>query len=417
LFRASVVLALLGFAAGGTAVFGADPRPTLVVPASKATLHVAIALPEGIGLKPDGAWRLVEVDSPQVQIPAQLVPAIVADGSAAESGRLLAAIPPRPASGHPGTEGPRQFRLEAAEPKSGDAQQEFRFEEISDKSLKLSDGQASVLVYNHGVITDEQVPKNDLRRSRGCYIHPLWGLSGELLTDDFPKDHYHHHGVFWTWPHVGVEGKEHSLWDGSTICDAFVRWICRRSGPVAAVLAVENGWYVGEKRVMIERVWMRTFKVSDDARVLDLEFTWIPTDNPVTLRGAEGKSYGGLTVRFAPRSEQDAVITVPSGRTTKDLPDTPLAWADFASHLGGAATPSGAAIFVHPAHPDYPPTWLTRHYGAMCVGWPGVKARTFEPGKPIRLDYRIWIHKSAVEPEGLKGAYEAYVTATKAEWH
>jgi hypothetical protein len=107
---------------------------------------------------------------------------------------------------------------------------------------------------------------------------------------------------------------------------------------------------------------------------------------------------------------------VPSGRTTEDLPDTPLAWADFSSRLGDAAALSGAAIFVHPQHPDYPPTWLTRHYGAMCVGWPGVKARTFEPGKPIRLDYRIWIHKSAVELDGLKEAHGAYVTATKAEW-
>ena len=411
-FRASLILALVGLAVDSAAVLGADRQPTLVVPASKVTLHVAVALSEGAELKPGGTWRLVEIGSPQVQIPAQLVSAIAADGSAADGfGRLVAAIPPRE-----GAEGPRQFRLEPAGQTSGDARQEFRFEEIGDKSLKLSDGQAPVLVYNHGVITNEQVPKSDLRRSRGCYIHPLWGLGGEVLTDDFPKDHYHHHGVFWTWPHIGVEGKEHSLWDGSTIRDAFVRWICRQTGPVAAVLAVENGWFVGDKKVMIERVWMRTFRVSSDTRVLDLEFTWIPTDKPVTLQGAEGKSYGGLTVRFAPRSQQDTVITVPSGRTTEDLPDTPLAWADFTSRLGDAAALSGAAIFVHPQHPDYPPTWLTRHYGAMCVGWPGVKARTFEPGKPVRLDYRIWIHKSAVELDGLKGAYGAYVTATKAEW-
>ena len=61
-----------------------------------------------------------------------------------------------------------------------------------------------MLVYNHGVITDEKVPAKDARRSRACYIHPLWGLNGEVLTDDFPKDHYHHHGVFWAWPHVEI---------------------------------------------------------------------------------------------------------------------------------------------------------------------------------------------------------------------
>ncbi len=412
MFRAATIFALVGLAAGSTTVLAAQRRPPLVVPASQVTLHVAVALPEAVKLKPGRAWQLVEVDNPELKIPVQLVPAIATDGSSGdEHGRLVAAIPPAD-----GAEKPRRFRLRPAKQTSGDAQGGFRFQDIDDKSLRLSDGQAPVLVYNHGLITNEKVPEKDHRRSRACYIHPLWGLGGELLTDDFPRDHYHHHGVFWTWPHVGVEGEHYDIWAGPNIRDKFVRWICRQAGPAAAVLAVENGWFVGQKKVMIERVWIRTFKVSDDTRVLDLEFTWIPADKPVTLQGAAGKSYGGLTVRFAPGSREDTLITVPSGPTTGDLPDTPLAWADFTSKFGDATALSGAAVFVHPEHPDYPPTWLTRYYGPLCVGWPGVKARTFEPGKPIRLSYRIWIHKSAVEPDQLKRAYGGYVAATKAEW-
>lgn len=411
-FPKTMIFALVGWIAGVTPAMAAERRPVLVVPASEATLHVAVELPEAVNLAPGREWQLVEVGRPEATIPVQRVPAIAADGSAgAERGRLVAAIPPCDDAKRR-----RRFRLRPAKEASGDAPGGFRFTEIDEKSLKLADGEAPVLVYNHGVITKEDVPQSDHRRRRASYVHPLWGLSGEVLTDDFPKDHYHHHGVFWTWPHVVVDGKEHSLWDGNTIRDTFVRWICRQSGPVAAVLAVENGWFVGDEKVMIERVWMRVFQVSDDSRALDLEFTWIPAENPVTLQGAAGKSYGGLTVRFAPRSEEDALITVPSGRTTEDMPEAPLAWADFTSRLGGASSPSGAAMFVHPRHPDYPPTWLTRHYGAMCIGWPGVKARTFEPGKPIRLDYRIWIHKSAVEPDELKRAYGAYLTATHAQW-
>ena len=412
MFRAAMILSLAGLAAGVTPIPAAGRRPALIVPASEVTLHVAVTLPNAVKPKPGRAWQLVEVGNPQVKIPVQLVPAIAADGSAGdEDRRLVAAIPPRD-----GSKGPRRFRLRPAKGTPGDPGGAFKLKDLDDKSLKLSDGQQPVLVYNHGVITDERVPQNDHRRSRACYIHPLWGISGEVLTDDFPKDHYHHHGVFWTWPHVGVEGEHYDLWAGPNIKDRFVRWICRQTGPVAAVLAVENGWFVGEKKVMIERVWMRTSKVSDDTRSLDLEFTWIPADKPVTLQGAAGKSYGGLTVRFAPRSREDTLITVPSGRTTEDMPEAPLAWADFTSKLGDAAARSGAAMFVHPGHPDYPPTWLTRHYGAMCIGWPGVKARTFQPGEPIRLNYRIWIHKSVVEPDQLKRAYGAYVTATKVEW-
>lgn len=292
----------------------------------------------------------------------------------------------------------------------------FQFTAVDDKSLKLTDGDQSVLVYNHGTITNEKVPEKDHRRSRACYVHPLWGLNGEVLTDDFPKDHYHHHGVFWTWPHVAIDGKEHSLWDGNTIHDRFVRWIAREAGPAAAVLAVENGWFVGEKKVMIERVWMRVYKAVGDGRAIDLDFTWIPVDKPITLRGAEGKSYGGLTVRFAPGPRGDTLITVPSGPTKEDLPDTKLEWADFTSKFAGASGRSGAAIFVPNSHPDFPPSWLTRYYGAMCVGWPGVKDKTFEPGKPIRLSYRLWIHKGPADVDQLKRAYREYGEKPKVEW-
>ncbi len=292
----------------------------------------------------------------------------------------------------------------------------FRFKEIDENSLGLWDGDKPVLVYNHGLITNENVPKEDNRRSRACYIHPVYGLDGEVITEDFPKDHYHHHGIFWSWPHVGIDGKEYDLWVYNNIEQRFVRWLGREGGPAAAALGVENGWFVGEKKVMIERVWLRVYKPSEGARSIDLEFTWIPVDKPVTLRGAEGKSYGGLCLRDAPRPEKETLITVPKGKTIEDLPDTPLAWADLTARFPGAPALSGAAIFVDPGHPDFPPTWLTRHYGILCVGWPGVKGKTFEPGEPIRLNYRVWIHKGSPEPAVLQEAFDAYAAGRKATW-
>jgi hypothetical protein len=292
----------------------------------------------------------------------------------------------------------------------------FSFADVSPQSIKLTEGDKPVLVYNHGTITNQSVPKNDGRRSRGCYIHPLWGLNGELLTDDFPADHYHHHGVFWTWPHVDVGGKSYDLWTNTGIRPEFVRWLGRDAGATAAVLGVENGWFVGAKKVMIERVWLRVSKASQNGRTLDLDFTWIPTEGPITLRGAEGKSYGGLTMRFAVAHPKDAIITVPRGQTKDDLPDTPLPWADLSTKFTGAKGASGAAIFVPRDHPDYPPTWLTRHYGALCIGWPGVHGKTFQPGKAIHLSYRIWIHASTVTVGQLQGAYEAYLAEPKVRW-
>ncbi len=65
-------------------------------------------------------------------------------------------------------------------------------------------------------------------------------------------------------------------------------------------------------------------------------------------------------------------------------------------------------MFIHPQHPDYPPTWLTRTYGPLCVGWPGVKSYTIQPGKSIKLVYRILIHGEELNPDQLGVQYDAY---------
>ncbi len=389
---------------------GADSQSAiLVVPASTATLHAAVNVPEKvIG---NAGWQLVEVDKPGNRLAVQTVAKIAADGSKQNDGsRIVVDVPPTDDAART-----RRFRLEALAIIAG-TPAAFAFSDDSPASLRLTEQEKPVLVYNHGVITDEKVPAKDGRRSRACYVHPLWGLNGEVLTDDFPKDHYHHHGVFWAWPHVEIGSEKLDLWMYKTIAPKFVRWLGRDTGPLAAVLGVENGWFVGDRKVMIERVWIEAARATPTARALDLDFTWIPVDRPITLRGAEGKSYGGLTVRFAVKNEKDSTITVPAGAAAKDLPDTPLPWADLTCKFAGEKQPSGAAIFIPRDHPNYPPTWLTRHYGAMCVGWPGVNGKTFEPGQPIHLHYRLWIHPGAVDVAALKAAYEAYAAAGEIHW-
>ena len=283
----------------------------------------------------------------------------------------------------------------------------FHFTESSDKSVTLTEGNRPVFVYNHGVISKEGVPAD---RARSSYIHPLYGLNGEVLTDDFPKDHYHHRGLFWAWPHVKVGDDEVDLWMLKGIRHQFERWLGREAGETNATLGVQNSWMIGDKKVVDEQAWFRVTSATPDAQALDVELTWIPIEKPLTLRGAEGKSYGGLTLRYAPRT--NTVITTPLGSGKDDLSMTRLPWADLTAQFAGPAQPSGAAIFIAPTHPDYPPQWLTRHYGVLCVGWPGVDAQTFQPGEPIRCRYRVLIHRGAATVDDLKVAYAEYQQST-----
>jgi hypothetical protein len=395
---------------GLIATTGADEGDVLVVPECSFPLRVAVDLPPGASDETSGL-QLVESDGGTAVVPVQLVPRVSADGTVAEPrGRLAAVIPPKTKS-----DSERRFKLERIGKPDEAASSPFELATVDDRSLKITEGDKPVLAYNYGTIVGENVPEKDHRRERACYIHPVWGLDGEVITDDFPRDHFHHHGIFWAWPHVGVGGKQYDSWVYGNIKQRFVRWLHQQAGPVAAVLGVENGWFVGERQVMTERVWVCVYRCGDGERSIDIDMFFVPNEE-TTLQGAGGKSYGGLTMRFAVRNRGDVKITVPDGPTSGDLKETPLAWADLTAAFEGAPNRSGGAVFVHPAHPDYPPTWLTRHYGPLCVGWPGVKARTFEPGKPFRLPYRLWLHRGAGEHEALKARYDAYTASTKVAW-
>ena len=291
---------------------------------------------------------------------------------------------------------------------SASGQQHFRFEAVSDKSLKLWEGEYPVLIYNHGVMTSQSAPN---AKGRSSYFHPVYGLDGDVLTDDFPKDHENHRGLHWAWPHIKIDDQEVDLWSLRDIRHEFQGWLARETNSKGAVLGVENGWFVGGKRVLLERVWARVHPASSQGRFIDLDLTLTPEGRPITLWGAEGKSYGGLTFRFGPRSK--TIITVPSGRSSDDLLITRLPWVDLSGDLKGNDALSGAAVFVDPKHPSYPPTWMTRHYGLLAVGWPGITPHTLPADKAVSLRYRIWIHRGAPETAEIQKVYDAYRNRSK----
>ncbi|MHA1232848.1 MAG: DUF6807 family protein, partial [Candidatus Helarchaeota archaeon] len=64
-----------------------------------------------------------------------------------------------------------------------------------------------VLEKGHPVLFYRTVPKSLKGKfERTHYIHPLYSLDGEILTEDFPEDHPHHRSIFWAW---------HQIWIGS----------------------------------------------------------------------------------------------------------------------------------------------------------------------------------------------------------
>jgi hypothetical protein len=160
---------------------------------------------------------------------------------------------------------------------------------------------------------------------------------------------------------------------------------------------------------MREQVLLEVHPATENARAIDLTLTWTVLDEPITLWGAEGKSYGGVQIRFAPR--KTTVITTPDGRTKEDLVMTKLPWADLSGDLSGKPDAlSGAALFIHPSNRDFPHEWMTRSYGMLAAGWPGVKPQTIAKNESVAMRYRLWIHRGNPDAAEIGNAYETYRT-------
>lgn len=282
----------------------------------------------------------------------------------------------------------------------------FRFTEDAGQGvLSLTENHRPVLNYCFGMQLKPGVPPD---RRRACYVHPVFGLDGEVLTDDFPKDHYHHRGLFWAWPLMRRGNQAFSLWDLRVVQQRFDRWLNRETGPACAQFGVQNGWYQGKTRIAEEEVWLRVWRAGPVGRAVDVWLQWTALDQPISIHGqtVHNKGYGGFNFRFGPRV--DTRLSTPTGPAAKDVVYGVFPWADLSARFRGADGLSGGAVFGNSANPRFPDAWLLRHYGFLGVCWPGRETVALQPGKPVHVQYRVWIHRGDVAAGHVADAYQVY---------
>ena len=256
------------------------------------------------------------------------------------------------------------------------------------------DGDKPVLFYHTGSNTYKG------RYARGDYVHPLMGMQGRVLTEDFPDDHLHHRGVFWAWHQVLVGGKsvgdswscQNIVWDvrrtkvldeppGSAAIEATVHWKSPR-------------WQGGGKAFLAETVTIRVHRAAGNARAVDFCLALRALVDDVKLGGAENdKGYGGFCTRIV--LPKDLVMTGPKGAVTpKRTPVVAGPWLNFTGTFGTGK--SAMAIFVHPSNPGYPQPWILRKQkSCQNAVYPGPRAVGVPKDKPLILRYRLLIHKDA----------------------
>jgi hypothetical protein len=249
----------------------------------------------------------------------------------------------------------------------------------------LSEEGKPVLVYNEGVQLPAGVPED---RARCCYVHPLYTPGGTAVTADFPKDHYHHRGLFWAWPVVQTADGTYDLW--------LMKGIRHKGQSVMTkgprIVAV-NQWIAGDKPIVREQATITAQLVNGPSRDVDFELRLEALAGPVTLAGSkeQGKSYGGFSARFAPRT--DTVIRTDHGVLAKDDDLTAYRWAEMEATYNGKR----ARLRITPdsKNPLAPHQWCLRKYGFVGASFPGrsdaAHSYTIQPGEPLVLRFRVTV--------------------------
>jgi hypothetical protein len=269
---------------------------------------------------------------------------------------------------------------------------QYNYQTVYEKDVVY--GEDEILEQHQRTETDTFVTTSIYAVPRSNYIHPLYGLEGEMLTRDWPEGgHPHHRAIFWAWPEVEF-GKERG--DIYALQRIFARPTGKLellNGPVYAQICAENLWMWEDSIPIVrENAVIKVYRASETARFVDLDIQFVALEEQITLATRETDSYGGLNLRMqTPEGQEISYFTDKAG-------SNPLrAWSDFSGTFQGNSSESGLMVLQHQTNPEYPGQWV--EYPDLA--WvqptfptPGTRY-ALQKEKPLVLRYRLIIHAGA----------------------
>ncbi len=237
---------------------------------------------------------------------------------------------------------------------------------------------------------------------RANYIHPLYNVDGAELTEDFPKDHLHHRGIFWTWHQVIIGDKKiGDAWE----CKDFVWDVTNvskeQSSEDEITLNVHTLWKSPlwldnkgtQKAFLKEKAKITVHAKEKNYRVIDFEISMLALEPNLKIGGSDGKKgYGGFSVRM--KLPEDIRFTSNNGEVTPTVgPISAGDWMDVSGSLAADGGKAGIIMMCHPDNPMFPEPWILRKKGSMQnPAYPGRTPVLISDKKATVLKYRLVVY-------------------------
>jgi hypothetical protein len=257
---------------------------------------------------------------------------------------------------------------------------------------------------------------------RGGYIHPVYTPDGVAVTDDYPPNHKHHHGIWSPWTKTLFEGRSPDFWNMGD-----------KTGTVEVVGQPEtwsSGGYAGFRakhrmidltapggpKPALDEQWDVTAYAGNmgmgNAHVFDLVITQTcASDSPLQLPKYH---YGGLGFRGNRQwdGKENCKFQTSEGKTRADGNETRAKWC----HVGGLVDgkPAGVAILCHPDNFRFPqPVRLHPEEPFFCFAPSQLGDWSIEPGKPYVAKYRFIVTDGDPHPLLIERSWQDYAEPVK----
>lgn len=243
---------------------------------------------------------------------------------------------------------------------------------------------------------------------RAGYVHPLYDLNGNVMTEDGPADHPYHRGIFWAWHQVASRGvlvADGWMSEGVAFVPLSVKY---GAGRGSTFLSARMLWRAtaAPRDLLREHVIIRAYPAKKGYRIVDFDISLVPLTDSLALGGADDvKGYGGFCLRLLLPPD----ISFWSGGQEVEARETAVAagpWMDFSGSYEDARR--GLTVFCHPGNTGASQNWILRKRKSMQnVVFPGRHPKMLPP-QGWRMRYRLIVHNGEVTKEVLEELYRLY---------
>ncbi len=305
----------------------------------------------------------------------------------------------------------------------------------TESDLEISIDSRPLLNYNLAVKNPPEGSPEYYKRSG--FIHPLYSPEGQIVTNDFPKDHMHQHGIFFAWVNTTFRGQKTDFWNQhqKTGTVSHVEVIDTLSGPVFAQFTcrLQQEAFLDSSvnsTPALDEIWqVRVYHILDKTLV-DISSTFTAsTEDTLFINEYHygGMAYRGPEVWFDKdyNSSTDSArnylgigkggFMTSEGKTRIDGNHSRPKWVDMHGEIDEKVV--GISFLDHPANFRYPqpvrlhPSMPYFSFSPMVLG-----PFHIGPDDIYRSQYRILVHMGKPVAKEIDNYWEMYAHPPGITW-